>query len=101
MRTGSPIFTLLWSAVTAALFATTTTDAFGGFVCRRRPWELPRSNQRIQFQAQLLGHVLAGPQSLTPTGNLSQTAEALLSIPLIDISMILAYLWIWAASPWS
>ena len=33
---------------------------------------------------------------MTPTGNLSQTAQALLDIPLIDISMILAYLWIWA-----
>ena len=33
---------------------------------------------------------------MTPTSNLGQTAQALLSIPLIDISMILAYLWIWA-----
>ena len=37
-----------------------------------------------------------GGQSLTPTGNLSQTEQALLSVPLVDISMIIAYLWIWA-----
>jgi alpha-glucoside transport system permease protein len=33
---------------------------------------------------------------LTPTANLSQTEQALLSVPLVDIAMIVAYLWIWA-----
>ncbi len=33
---------------------------------------------------------------LTPTASLSQTEQALLSVPLVDISMIIAYLWIWA-----
>jgi alpha-glucoside transport system permease protein len=33
---------------------------------------------------------------LTPTSSLSKTAQALLSVPLVDISMIIAYLWIWA-----
>jgi alpha-glucoside transport system permease protein len=37
-----------------------------------------------------------GSQSLTSTGGASQTAQALLSVPLIDMSMIIAYLWIWA-----
>src|ERR1039458_4621978 len=39
---------------------------------------------------------LSGTQSITPTSGLSQTAQALLSIPLVDMSMIIAYLWIWA-----
>ena len=39
---------------------------------------------------------LSGTQSLTPTSGLSQTAQALFSIPLVDLSMIIAYLWIWA-----
>jgi alpha-glucoside transport system permease protein len=37
-----------------------------------------------------------GSQSLTSTGGAGQTAQALLSVPLIDMSMIVAYLWIWA-----
>ncbi len=37
-----------------------------------------------------------GTQSLTPTGRLDQTAQALLSVPLVDIAMIIAYLWMWA-----
>src|ERR1039458_6374601 len=48
------------------------------------------------FTPSFSGTFWLGPQSLTPTSNLGQTAQALLSIPLIDISMILAYLWIWA-----
>ncbi len=34
--------------------------------------------------------------SVTPTTHLSQTAQALLAVPLVDFSMIVAYLWIWA-----
>src|SRR5487761_1128597 len=39
---------------------------------------------------------LSGTQNLDPTSGLNQTAQALLSIPLVDLSMIIAYLWIWA-----
>lgn len=39
---------------------------------------------------------LSGTQNIDPTSGLSQTAQALLSIPLVDLSMIIAYLWIWA-----
>ena len=53
---------------------------------------IPASN----FQAGFSGIAWLGPQSLTPTSNLSQTGQALLSVPLVTISMILAYLWIWA-----
>jgi alpha-glucoside transport system permease protein len=37
-----------------------------------------------------------GTQSLTPTGGLGETGQALLSIPLIDIAEIIAMLWIWS-----
>lgn len=58
--------------------------------------ELDSSNFRSGFGAGGVGVSWLGGQSLTPTGRLSQTAQALLSVPLIDISMIGAYLWIWA-----
>ncbi len=48
------------------------------------------------FQAGFTGIAWLGGQSLTPTSGLSQTGQALLSVPLVTISMILAYLWIWA-----
>jgi alpha-glucoside transport system permease protein len=77
--------------------ATTTTDAFGRFSFPN----VGAGHFRVQivasnFQPAFSGVFWLGPQSLTPTSNLSQTAQALLSAPLIDISMILAYLWIWA-----
>ncbi len=77
--------------------ATTVTDASGLF--RFSDVGAGRFHVEIQasnFQAGFSGTFWLGPQSITPTGNLSQTAQALLSVPLIDISMILAYLWIWA-----
>ncbi len=77
--------------------ATTTTDAFGRFAFSNvgtGPFrvEIEASN----FTQGFSGTFWLGPQSLTPTSSLSQTAQALLSVPLIDISEILAYLWIWA-----
>ena len=48
------------------------------------------------FSSGFTGVFWLGTQSLTPTSTLNQTAQALLSVPLVDISMILAYLWIWA-----
>ena len=37
-----------------------------------------------------------GGSSLTPVSGLNQTAQALLSVPLADMAMIICYLWIWA-----
>jgi alpha-glucoside transport system permease protein len=37
-----------------------------------------------------------GIQSLTPTSGLNTTARSLLTIPLVDISEIIAMLWIWS-----
>jgi alpha-glucoside transport system permease protein len=77
--------------------ATATTDAFGRFsFANVGPGTFRVQVQASNFTPSFSGTFWLGPQSLTPTSNLGQTAQALLSIPLIDISMILAYLWIWA-----
>ncbi len=77
--------------------ATTSTNAFGQFSFSN----VGAGSFRVQIQSSnftpgFSGTFWLGPQSLSPTSNLSQTAQALLSVPLIDISEILAYLWIWA-----
>jgi len=77
--------------------ATTTTDAhgdfqFGGVGSGGYHVQIDASN----FQSGFTGIFWLGAQSLTPTSGLSKTAQALLSVPLVDISMIIAYLWIWA-----
>jgi alpha-glucoside transport system permease protein len=76
---------------------TTTTDAhgdfqFGGVGSGGYHVQIDASN----FQSGFTGIFWLGAQSLTPTSSLSKTAQALLSVPLVDISMIIAYLWIWA-----
>jgi len=75
----------------------TTTDAHGDF----RFDDVGGGSFRVQvdsrnFGSGFTGVFWLGTQSLTPTGGLNQTAQALLSVPLVDIAMIIAYLWIWA-----
>ncbi|HEX6487797.1 MAG TPA: sugar ABC transporter permease [Candidatus Dormibacteraeota bacterium] len=48
------------------------------------------------FQPGYTGVFFLGGQSLTPTGHLGKTSAALLSLPLVDLAMIVAMLWIWA-----
>jgi alpha-glucoside transport system permease protein len=48
------------------------------------------------FGSGFTGISFLGTQSITPTASLSRTAQALLSVPLVDIAMIIAFLWIWA-----
>jgi alpha-glucoside transport system permease protein len=48
------------------------------------------------FRSGFTGIFWLGSQSVTPTSHLSQTAQALLSVPLVDLAMIVAYLWMWA-----
>ena len=48
------------------------------------------------FRTRLPGPCWLGTGSITPTSGLGATAQALLSVPLIDLAMIIAYLWIWA-----
>ncbi|HEX2713844.1 MAG TPA: ABC transporter permease subunit [Candidatus Acidoferrales bacterium] len=76
---------------------TTTTDAHGEF----RFADVGIGTFRVQidasnFRAGFSGIFWLGTQSITPTANLNQTARAVLSIPLVDLSMIVAYLWIFA-----
>ena len=54
--------------------------------------ELVSSN----FSSGFTGISWLGGSSLTPVSGLGQTEQALLSIPLADMAMIITYLWIWA-----
>jgi len=76
---------------------TTTTDSHGDF----RFANIGSGSFRVRidpsnFRSGFTGIFWLGGQSLTPTSSLSQTAQALFSVPLVDLSMIIAYLWIWA-----
>lgn len=75
----------------------TATDLHGGF----RFDNVGSGNFRVQldprnFRSGFTGIFWLGSQSLTPTSHLSQSAQALLSVPLVDMAMIFAYLWMWA-----
>jgi alpha-glucoside transport system permease protein len=77
--------------------ASTTTDQHGNF----RFNSVGSGSFRVQidaknFQSGFTGIFWLGSQSVTPTSHLSQTAQALLSVPLVDLAMIVAYLWMWA-----
>jgi alpha-glucoside transport system permease protein len=87
----------LVAAAGGAGVANATTDANGRFTFSGVPSGtyrvvLPASN----FQSGFNGIFWLGTQSVTPTGGLNQTAQSLLSVPLVDLAMIMAYLWIWA-----
>jgi len=94
---GFPNLNLALVRSNGSTVASATTNAFGQFSFPN----VGTGRFRVQILASnftpgFSGTFWLGPQSLSPTSNLSQTAQALLSVPLIDISMILAYLWIWA-----
>jgi len=77
--------------------ATTTTGKDGTFTFDN----VSSGDYRVQitannFQAGFTGIDFIGSQSLTPTSSLSPTLQAILSLPIADIAMIIAYLWIWA-----
>jgi alpha-glucoside transport system permease protein len=77
--------------------ATATTAANGTFTFSK----VGSGNYRVQitpnnFHAGFGGTFFLGTQSLTPTSSLSPTMQAILSLPIVDIAMIIAYLWIWA-----
>jgi alpha-glucoside transport system permease protein len=77
--------------------ATTTTAANGTFKFDG----VGSGNYRVQidssnFHAGFNGVFFLGTQSLTPTSSLSPTLQAVLSLPIVDIAMIIGYLWIWA-----
>jgi alpha-glucoside transport system permease protein len=77
--------------------ATTTTASDGSFTFAG----VGSGTYRVQitannFQAGFNGIFFLGTQSLTPTGSLNPTLQAIFSLPIVDIAMIIAYLWIWA-----
>ncbi len=89
------LLTLLRSDGTSA--GTTTTDQHGDFSFN----SVGSGSFRVQldarnFRSGFTGIYWLGSQSVTPTSHLSQTAQALLSVPLVDLAMIVAYLWMWA-----
>jgi alpha-glucoside transport system permease protein len=89
------LLTLLRSDGTSA--GTATTDQHGNF----RFSNVGSGSFRVQldarnFRSGFTGIFWLGAQSVTPTSHLSQTAQALLSVPLVDLAMIVAYLWMWA-----
>ncbi|HYA00256.1 MAG TPA: ABC transporter permease subunit [Candidatus Binatia bacterium] len=76
----------------------TTTDAHGDFTFSGvSPGAYRVQLDSSNFSSGFTGiYWLSGTQNIDPTSGLNQTAQALLSIPLVDLSMIIAYLWIWA-----
>jgi len=89
------VLTLLRSDGTSA--GATTTDQHGDFSFNN----VASGSFRVQldarnFRSGFTGIYWLGSQSVTPTSHLSQTAQALLSVPLVDLAMIVAYLWMWA-----
>jgi alpha-glucoside transport system permease protein len=94
---GLPDLRLALVSAAGGQVASTSTDAngtfsFTGVAPGTYRVEVASSN----FGSGFTGVNWLGSQSLTPTANAGQTAQALLSVPLIDMSMIIAYLWIWA-----
>ena len=94
---GLPDLRLALVSAAGGQVASTSTDAngtfsFTGVAPGTYRVEVASSN----FGSGFTGVNWLGSQSLTPTANAGQTTQALLSVPLIDMSMIIAYLWIWA-----
>ncbi len=82
---------------TGGTAASTTTNVGGQFSFHNvKPGEYTVQIESSNFRPAFGGVFWLGTKSLTPTAGLSQTAQSLFSIPLIDVAMIIAYLWIWA-----
>jgi alpha-glucoside transport system permease protein len=98
---GYPLLHLSLLNAHGSSVASATTSANGQFIFPRVgagtfQVSVNGSNFAPGFGAGGVGVSWLGGQSLTPTGSLSQTEQALLSVPLVDIAMIIAYLWMWA-----
>ena len=77
--------------------ASTVTDASGDFSFSHvAPGSYHVEILASNFQIAFVGTFWLGSQSLTPVSSLNQTAQSLLSVPLIDLAMIISYIWIWA-----
>lgn len=98
---GYPIMHITLLNASGASVASATTGfggqfSFTGIPAGKYHVSIDAHNFAAGFGAGGVGVSWLGGQSLTPTGSLSQTEQALLSVPLVDISEIIAYLWIWA-----
>jgi alpha-glucoside transport system permease protein len=94
---GLPLLRLSLMNSKGATVATTTTTTSGQYKFSdvgsgKYFVELVSSN----FSSGFTGVSWLGGSSLTPVSGLNQTAQALLSVPLADMAMIITYLWIWA-----
>ena len=94
---GLPLLHLALVNAQGATVSTTTTTTTGQYKFSNVGTgsyfvELESSN----FSSGFTGISWLGGSSITPVSGLNQTAQALLSVPLADIAMIIAYLWIWA-----
>jgi alpha-glucoside transport system permease protein len=94
---GLPLLRLSLVSAQGATVATTTTTTTGQYKFANVGSgsyyvELVSSN----FSSGFTGISWLGGSSLTPVSGLGQTAQALLSVPLADMAMIITYLWIWA-----
>jgi len=94
---GLPSLQLSLLAADGSTAGTATTDAHGDF----RFSNVGSGSFRVEiaphnFQAGFTGTFWLGTQSLTPTSGLNRTEQALFNVPLVDLAMIVAYLWIWA-----
>ncbi len=82
---------------TGSSVASTVTNSSGDFSFSHvAPGSYHVEILASNFQTSFVGTFWLGPQSITPTSGLNQTAQSLLSVPLIDLAMIISYIWIWA-----
>jgi alpha-glucoside transport system permease protein len=94
---GIPGMHLSLLAANGTAAATTTTASNGSFSFGNvgtGPFHVQVDANN--FQSGFNGIFFLGTQSLTPTNGLSPTAQAIVGLPIVDIAMIIAYLWIWA-----
>ncbi len=94
---GLPVLHLSLVNSQGSSVATTTTTTSGQYKFSnvgsgKYHVEVASSN----FSSGFTGISWLGGSSLTPVSGMSQTAQALLSVPLADMAMIITYLWIWA-----
>jgi alpha-glucoside transport system permease protein len=94
---GLPLLRLSLVNSQGATVATTTTTTSGQYKFSnvgsgKFSVEIVSSN----FSSGFTGISWLGGSSITPVSGLNQTAQALLSVPLADMAMIITYLWIWA-----
>ncbi len=94
---GLPSLRLNLVSSSGSSVASTVTNSSGAFSFPHvAPGSYHVAIQASNFQSSFVGTFWLGSQSITPTSSLSQTAQSLLSVPLIDLAMIISYIWIWA-----